>query len=599
MDQMTATTLRKAYELFRAGKQSEAQAIIVPLVKANPNLVEAWYLLGLTLADPRRRLSAFQQVLRIDPTNQAAQKQIAQLQAVPSVPQDVKTPHVKPFTDEEFVSDVPLQPVPVLPPRPVSDAALKPAFVVPPKITPVTASKPPVKKTKRAFPVKLSITLFVVIGVLVVYLGYGMKINQQVDALFSAQKCAEVVQFEDFKNLFPRTLFSSFFGVYKQIDECRVDLAVEQAVSAQDWAPAYTKIEDYLTQYPNGIFASQINDRAGEVLFVWSKNLATQNDYAAAIEKLKLVQDKYSTSKIAPIALDAMFADYILWAKALLAQKNYPNAEKYLILVSSHAQASAGQVQQANLELGKLYLEWAKTQVESGDLDKGLKHYERARELNPELADYDRLIDHITLLQALALAEAADFDQALEKTRKVSETSQTEEIKAEAATAQAKILDGYAHSSAEQARAQMTTVIGKTCSQQLPDLPIFGLDTENIRFGILAPFGTQLPVEWSARMPAELHYVLCASESEPIIQSCSYPGEHTLQRKRYVWTVKLYDLVTGQLYETTDLEGSAPRPCYQSDYSYFTSGSKTKDIYGDRPTIGQITDWLTGLKLAP
>jgi hypothetical protein len=112
-----------------------------------------------------------------------------------------------------------------------------------------------------------------------------------------------------------------------------------------------------------------------------------------------------------------------------------------------------------------------------------------------------------------------------------------------------------------------------------------------------APFGTQLPTDWLAGRPAELHYVLCASESETIVQSCSYPGDYTLRRKRYVWTVNLYDLVTGQLYQTTDLEGSAPRACYQTDY--FTPGSKTKDVYGDRPTVGQITDWLTGLKITP
>jgi tetratricopeptide (TPR) repeat protein len=598
MDQMTATALREAFELFRAGKQSEAQAIIVQLIKANPNLAEAWYLLGLTLADPQRKLSAFQQVLRIDPANQAAQKQIAQLQAVQSAPQGVKTPHIQPFTDEEEpVSEALPQPIPAIPPRLIPDAAQKPAIVIPPKIAPAVASEPQVKKTKRAFPVKLSIALFAVIGVLAFYLGYGIKINQQVRVLFSAQKCTEVVQFESFKNLFPRVLFSSFFGLYTRLDECQADLSIEQAVSAQDWALAYTKIEAYLSQFPNGIFTSQINDLAGEVLYAWSKGLVVQNDYSAAIEKLKLVQDKYPTSKVARTALDAMFVDYILWAKALLAQKNYPNSEKYLILVSSHALASEGQVQQANQELGKLYLEWAKAQVESGDLDRGLKHLERARELDPGLADYDQLINHVTLLQALALAESADFDQALEKTRKASETTQAEEAKAEAVAVQAKILDGYAHSSADQARAQIAAAIGKTCSQQLPDLPIFGLDPENIRFGMSAPFGTQLPADWLASRPAELHFVLCASESEPIIQSCSYPGEYTLRRKRYVWTVNLYDLVTGQLYQTTELEGSVPRTCYQGDY--FSAGLKTKDVYGDRPTVGQITDWLTGLKLTP
>lgn len=612
MDQTALPAIQKAFELIRAGKQQEAQAILAPLVKANPNFAEAWYLLGLTLTDSQRRLYAFQQVLRIDPANQAAQKQISRLQTAQPVTPVAKTPSVQPFTTEDITEEplpetfsrlVPVispKPVPAISQKPDSVAHPKADSVISPKNVPVTASELPGKKTKRAFPVKLAITLVavvVMIGGLVSYLGYGMNRNQQVGALFLANNCAEVVQFDNFEKVFPRAWFSSFFGVYEQIDECRAQLAVEQAVSAQDWSLAYTKIEDYLTKYPNGAFATEMNNQAGEVLFAWSKNLVAQKDYSAAIEKLKLLQDKYPSSKVAVTALDAMFSDYILWAQDFLAQKNYATAEQYLILVSSHGLASAGQVQRANQELGKFYLQWADAQVASGDFDKGLKHYERARDFGPGLADYDRLIDHVTLLQALALAEAADFDRALEKARKVADASQAEEIKAEALAAQTKILDGYAHSNAEQARAQMATTIGKACSQQPPALPIFGLDTEKIRFGMQAPFGLQLPLDWTASTPAELHYVLCASESEVIIQSCPYIGGHTLRRKRYVWAIELYSLVTEQLYQTTKLEGSAPRKCLQTEY--FMVGSTTTDVYGNRPTIEQIIDWLTGLKITP
>jgi pimeloyl-ACP methyl ester carboxylesterase len=79
MDNTTATALQKAYQLIKAGKQQEARAILFPIVRENQNIAEAWYLLGFAVGDSEKRLYAFQQVVRIDPSNQPAQKQIAKL----------------------------------------------------------------------------------------------------------------------------------------------------------------------------------------------------------------------------------------------------------------------------------------------------------------------------------------------------------------------------------------------------------------------------------------------------------------------------------------------------------------------------------------
>lgn len=60
--------------LFNAGKNAEAKAALESAVKANPNLADAWYMLGLTKAgdDPKGAVAAWQQYLKLAPTGKDA-----------------------------------------------------------------------------------------------------------------------------------------------------------------------------------------------------------------------------------------------------------------------------------------------------------------------------------------------------------------------------------------------------------------------------------------------------------------------------------------------------------------------------------------------
>jgi pimeloyl-ACP methyl ester carboxylesterase len=94
MDNQTTAAIQNAYQLIKAGKHREAQAILIPIVREDQDIADAWYLLGFALGDPEKRLYAFQQVLRIDPSNQPAQKQIARLLAEKSAAPSAVTPVV-------------------------------------------------------------------------------------------------------------------------------------------------------------------------------------------------------------------------------------------------------------------------------------------------------------------------------------------------------------------------------------------------------------------------------------------------------------------------------------------------------------------------
>lgn len=118
MDARTQTSLQTAYQLLKAGQKQDALALLAPLVKANPNLAEAWYLLGFAVSEPEKRMYAFQQVLRVNPNHEAARKQVAKLVA------------------EKYATPEPQKTV---------EAAPRPA-AVPPPVTPT--QKTPAKKKK-------------------------------------------------------------------------------------------------------------------------------------------------------------------------------------------------------------------------------------------------------------------------------------------------------------------------------------------------------------------------------------------------------------------------------------------------------------------
>ncbi len=107
MDDLTASKLQTAYELIKAGQRDQACKILIPLVRASPNLTYGWFLLGHAVSDSQEKIRCFQQVLRHDPANQPAQKQLARLLAPQAVSPLVGTkPVVAPRPSEKVLAEM-------------------------------------------------------------------------------------------------------------------------------------------------------------------------------------------------------------------------------------------------------------------------------------------------------------------------------------------------------------------------------------------------------------------------------------------------------------------------------------------------------------
>ena len=383
------------------------------------------------------------------------------------------------------------------------------------------------------------------------------------------------------------------FSGYDQYAECRFKLDIDQAVAAKNWRSALTLAQESLATYPNGTFAKSINEQMLVILSTWSEESIANHDYGNGIDRLKQIVEVYPDSPIAQSAPDTIMQTSILWAKELTDKQNHEEAELHLNDTLSYFQADPARSEQIKQELADLYVDWGDTQIQIGDMDNGIKHYQMAGELSSGTIDGELLIARAYLQKAMDIADTENFEVALTKVREISDAAQAENIKSEANAAQEKILAAYSVSTSQQAVDQMTTAITLACQGQRPELPIFGLDAEKIRFGLIS-FNMKLPTGWAAERPAELHYVICITEKDEEIQTCQYQGNHLFVRMRYVWHVSINDILNGDEYDSKTFRGSNPKPCKSRDYFGVT---QARESFGDRPTVDEIVAWLEGLNI--
>lgn len=101
--------LQQAYEAIKAGRKQEAISILRPILEADPDQANAWWLMANAQQDPQAIREALENVLRLRPDNDKAQQMLAKLDAryprKPKPPADEFDFDVQddPFGGEEYV----------------------------------------------------------------------------------------------------------------------------------------------------------------------------------------------------------------------------------------------------------------------------------------------------------------------------------------------------------------------------------------------------------------------------------------------------------------------------------------------------------------
>jgi len=82
----TSQQLQQAFQLIKNGQRQEAAQILVPIVRAEPNNADAWWLLANAVTNEEQQRRALEKVLSIRPGDDRAQKKLSQLTGAPPPP---------------------------------------------------------------------------------------------------------------------------------------------------------------------------------------------------------------------------------------------------------------------------------------------------------------------------------------------------------------------------------------------------------------------------------------------------------------------------------------------------------------------------------
>lgn len=99
----TYTLLLEAYHLIKAGDRAQAEPILQPIVAADENNADAWWLLANALDKPDEQRRALYRVLELRPNHAKAEQMLADLDAqyLPSVHDLVDLPFDATYGDEQ------------------------------------------------------------------------------------------------------------------------------------------------------------------------------------------------------------------------------------------------------------------------------------------------------------------------------------------------------------------------------------------------------------------------------------------------------------------------------------------------------------------
>ena len=113
MTDMPENKLEQAYELINLEQLDEAQRILLPILKTEPENIEAWWLLANAVTDPTDAREVLQQVLELNPQHSEAQERLEELNAVyPPEPEPVLDAHTEDLSALETESATPPIPQP-------------------------------------------------------------------------------------------------------------------------------------------------------------------------------------------------------------------------------------------------------------------------------------------------------------------------------------------------------------------------------------------------------------------------------------------------------------------------------------------------------
>ena len=494
-----------------------------------------------------------------------------------------------------------------------------------------------------------TIILIAVISVLMLLLIYGagtIALPMSILSSYHAKNCDSVSSLSGIYN----SIYPGFIQdrtIYTSVEECAAYTLARSKEQDENWRGAYDAYQAYSKTYPDGLYVGDTYEQSAVVLMSLAKEQAEKKDYADALTNLNLIISDYPDTGVSKDALLFVPSVYTSWSADLREAESFDIAERVINDFRSWAQNhQKPELEKDALdELAQTYLDWGMDLQLQKEFDAALVKFDMAANLDqglsPEtvaeaksnqrrlyvewgndLLEQDQFSAAIETFRfgvsrsdgdnedgvndalvngyiqwAGEYSADEDFEGALEHLETAGQTALlSETMRKSLDTALEDTYLDFSQSTGDQARRAMRAALISVCDKHKePDLPIFGLNKESIRFGIYG-VDAQLPDEVAAKTPGEMHYIACVTEGNNTVDSRSY-REIVLRtstgyyyrivqqyRAELLWNFEILNTNTLDVIDTKTFTGGTPPP-------FPNTGGGTY-FYGSPPEMEDIVEWL-------
>jgi len=494
--------------------------------------------------------------------------------------------------------------------------------------------------TRRSY-VKIFLTVLIL---LLVYGAGTIVLPFSIQTSFWNKNCNSVLTLhKSYASLYPE--FIRVGTLSGPVRECEAYMLATSNEEDKNWRDAYDAYQVYSTTYPSGLYVVEAYEHSAVALANIAKEQVERKEYEDAVKNLNLITSSYSDADISvevwtllPSIYTSWGADmresgdfakaeqvlndfknwsltyqrndsvidaqrelaktYLAWSRDLQSQMQYEDAlAKLDLAVSADPESQFDSAAQVKSGQSHVYMEWGNDLLEQDQFPLAIEKFELAV-VKAEGTKDDSARDALANGQvqwAHKLSADEDFQDALEHMAAAKEIAASDTANKSVDTALQDTYLAFSNSTGQQARRAIKEALQTVCEKhQAPDLPIFGLNKNSIRFGI---YGAEdpLPEELAIRAPGEMHYVACITADNKTIESrlhrnitlrvASNYYYYTLVeqfRVQVIWNVELIKVDTGTSVAEQTLKGAPPPPFSEAGGIYF---------YG-LPPLDEFTVWL-------
>ncbi len=500
------------------------------------------------------------------------------------------------------------------------------------------------KDTRRpALPSKFLLFLAIFLSILLLILVYSagwIGLPYYVMTNYQNKNCESAISInKTYLALYPRFLQDQ--KVAAPIEECKHYLSALRTEQEGRWQEAYDAYQAYTASYPNGPYAAEAHEHSAALLVRIAHDQLEQKEYEKALATLSLVVSSYPETAMSAEARTLFPSLYISWGEGLRDSGNFEQAQQVFTELQAWSQNNQDSevALDAQGELVKTYLTWQLALQSEKKFDDALAKLDLAGPADPQSEEvkksrsdlyihwgndflarneFSSAVEKFKLAAAVmdaaeardALANgyiqwAADFRAkedflgALDQLKLAQEAAGTDPMKQSVADAFAETYTAFSASTGPQARRAMKDALKTICEKRKPpELPIFGLDQDTVRFGVYG-IEDKLPDDVAAKTPGEMHYVACIKVEERIVSSDTnygwikipglspIPVHYVLTRLQIYWSVILRETVGTEELAAKTFEGGPPPPIPQRK-SELGDGR----YFGEPPSLAELKQWL-------